>query len=158
MNSFEFIVWLLIGSAACGSSSATEFSYRNFQACQAEKILSVREKEAHFIITGTVFSLESKPLSALSVKWPVWKGQVAVKRVIKGDARAIQPMSLLLVENFADPAICDADVVQRDTKIFLLTKNDLTGNFRLNSSVLRMTLKNLDRLAAIMKERFRSPT
>jgi hypothetical protein len=127
-------------------------SYDHFEACKSESSLSSREKRADFIVTGTVFSLLPNSQSAVPTSpSTTWKGQVAVKRVIKGDLSLIHSMSLILVENFGDMDICQAFVEQRDTKIFLLTKNQISGNFRLNSSVIRMTLKNLDKISALIK-------
>lgn len=116
--------------------------------CRFKGNLAVDEKNADFIITGTVLNVaEDDRLNGLGG----YKGQVAVKRVVKGLPPAIQPMSVIQIENFGDPSLCESHVMKRDTKIFLLTKSPYSGNFRLNSSVIRLTLKNLDRIAASMK-------
>ncbi|XP_055334862.1 agrin-like [Paramacrobiotus metropolitanus] len=117
-------------------------------ACLSEPSLKIREGSADFILTGTVLDLIQYAPGKVG---RLYKAQVAVKRVIKGHAAVLRPMSLILIENFGDTSICQAHVSKKDTKIFLLTANTETGNFRLNSSVIRLTLHNLDKFSALIR-------
>ncbi|GAU97955.1 hypothetical protein RvY_09170 [Ramazzottius varieornatus] len=127
-------------------------AYLNIDACELEESWYNREKFADVIITGTVLSLSPSKGSLESAKQVLfYRGQVAVKRVVKGEPALISSSSVILVENFGDPGICDGNVAKRDTKIFLLKKNISTGNYRLNSSIIRLTLKNLDRVSAFAR-------
>lgn len=127
-------------------------AYLNIDACKLEESWYNREKFADVIITGTVLSLSPHKESLESAKQVLlYRGQVAVKRVVKGEPALISSSSVILVENFGDPGVCDGNVAKRDTKIFLLKKNISTGNYRLNSSIIRLTLKNLDRVSAFAR-------
>lgn len=68
--------------------------------------------------------------------------KLLIKRVFKGlsDVRYHRPV---IVDGFGVTAICDSDVNVKDTRVFLLRKQE-HGHLRLNSSLVRVTLHNLD--------------
>jgi coxsackievirus/adenovirus receptor len=92
---------------------------------------------------------------------PVYKGEVEIKRVFKGDDVVNQLASILvdpvrthkmiMVEGFGDPSICENQVHVADTKIFLLNRNGYNGALKLNSSILPITLSNLAYTEAVVK-------
>ncbi|XP_064610786.1 agrin-like isoform X2 [Liolophura sinensis] len=57
---------------------------------------------------------------------------------------------MLTVDGFGDPELCDTKVNKFDTRIFLLTKGN-NGELKLNSSVVRVTLRNLEHADAVVK-------
>lgn len=59
---------------------------------------------------------------------------------------------MLTIDGFGDPKLCDTKVNKFDTRIFLLTKGD-NGDLKLNSSVVRVTLRNLEHADAVVKGR-----
>lgn len=117
--------------------------------CASKEDPLEREKGADVIITGTVVNiLQGDDGSGFAV---IYKGQVLVRRVIKGSSPDIESMGVIQVENFGDQTICDSQVSKRDTRIFFMKKGSSPGSFRLSSSICRLTLKNLDQIAAISK-------
>lgn len=120
-----------------------------------EKALEQREEEANIVMTGTVREL-----------YPDWqhpnmyKGEVEIKRVFKG-TNSIRQMpgmhnarrffrKMVMVDGFGDPKICDSKVRRHDTRIFLLKKDD-NGKLHLGSSVVRLTLPNIEQADAAVK-------
>ncbi|GFQ80978.1 ntA domain-containing protein [Trichonephila clavata] len=90
---------------------------------------------ASMVFTGTVEKLYRSRLTT-------YRGVVKVKRVVKGDTSFSD--NTVIVEGFGDPNICHSDVRERDTRIFLVSLLD-NGHLRLNSSVVRVTVSNLDK-------------
>jgi len=125
-----------------------------------DKPLEVRERHADAVFSGTVRDVES-PGAAGSLRRAV----VAVKRVIKGDrvvegaARAHLTGSggrrggpgrpLVVVSGIGDPRICASTIRKYDTRIFLV-RDAGHGNLVLNSSLLRLTLSNIDHAEAVV--------
>lgn len=114
--------------------------------------IELREKMAKAIITGTVKMIESD-----NKHQGMLRGEVEIKRVFKGsnvienvangiDAKTKHKM--VLVEGFGDPHICESKVRIFDTRIFLLSENGDGKSLRLNSSIIRLNLFNLDRVSA----------
>lgn len=99
--------------------------------------LENRQKSALVILTGTVEKVYRRRRSL------VYRGTVRVRRVIKGSPTVFNNQSVI-VNGFGNPHICRSDVRPRDTRIFLLTPSQ-QGNLQLNSSLARVTLKNLKR-------------
>ena len=93
----------------------------------------------------------------------MYKGEVEIKRVFKGDnvisampAQFIHRHKMVMVDGFGDPHICESKVLMHDTRIFLLSKA-ANGDLKLNSSVVRVTLNNLNRAdAAVAGKGFKS--
>ncbi|XP_076085746.1 agrin-like isoform X7 [Mytilus galloprovincialis] len=124
-----------------------------------EKSLEAREEEARIVVTATVKNL------MLDTKHPgMVMGEVEIKRVFKGGAilnNFIKPTrnrirhrrlhQRIQVEGFRDPKICDSDIRRSDTRILLLNENG-DGHLKLNSSVLRINMINLDYTSAVVKD------
>ncbi|CAC5391141.1 unnamed protein product [Mytilus coruscus] len=124
-----------------------------------EKSLEDREEEAHIVVTATVKNL------MLDMNHPgMVMGEVEIKRVFKGGAllnNFIKPTrnrirhrrlhQRIQVEGFRDPKICDSDIRRSDTRILLLNENG-NGHLKLNSSVLRINMINLDYTSAVVKD------
>uniref|UniRef100_A0A914VPB9 NtA domain-containing protein n=1 Tax=Plectus sambesii TaxID=2011161 RepID=A0A914VPB9_9BILA len=93
-------------------------------------------ENAQLILTGTVvrMTVDVEKKSLLT-------GVVRVKRVIKG-SHLIGDQRQLTVFGFGDSAICESFAHKSDTKIFLLSQRN--ESFYLNSSLVPITLKNLD--------------
>ena len=123
-----------------------------------EKALELREEEANVVMSGTIREL-----------YPDWqhpkmfKGEVEIKRVFKGDneIRSMPGMAharrlfrkMVTVDGFGDPRICDSKVRRHDTRIFLLKKKE-NGELKLESSVVRLTLPNIEQADAAVKGKF----
>ncbi|GFT11739.1 ntA domain-containing protein [Nephila pilipes] len=90
---------------------------------------------ASMVFTGTVEKLYRS-------RSTTYRGVVKVKRVVKGDSSFSD--NTVIVEGFGDPTICHSDVRERDTRIFLVSLLE-NGHLRLNSSVVRVTVSNLDK-------------
>jgi len=127
-----------------------------------DKPLEVRERQADAIFSGTVRDVDPAGGSSGSLRRAV----VAVKRIIKGDrvvdgaARAHLSVSgahrggpgrpLVVVDGIGDPRICMSTARKYDTRIFLV-RDDGHGNLVLNSSLVRLTLNNIDHAEAVVR-------
>ena len=120
-----------------------------------DKPLETRGELANVILTGTIRSLfEDADHPGL------WKAKVEVKRVMKGNSivdtlpgawtNSVWRHKLVTVDGIGDPAICDSAVRKYDTRIFLLNEAS-NGELRINSSLLRMSLNNIDHADAVIK-------
>ncbi|ESO90469.1 hypothetical protein LOTGIDRAFT_123226 [Lottia gigantea] len=117
--------------------------------------LETREEMANVVITGTV-----KEVMLDSKGGGMYKGEVEVKRILKDRANLVpkvanfeDPVShhkMIMIEGFGDPHICDSEIRRHDTKIFLLNPNG-NGELKLNSSIVPVTLINLDYTDAVVK-------
>ena len=133
--------------------------------CHDEKSLEEREEMANVVVTGTVKKIMSPDGSETNGmqrdgNHAMYRSEIEIKRVFKGDDVVnelanvfIDPVrhhKMVVVEGFGDPHICDNEVHVADTKIFLLTKG-YNGVLRLNSSIMPITLSNLDYTEAVVK-------
>lgn len=129
------------------------------RAC-VDKPLQVREMQADVIFSGTVRDVDP-PRHGAGPRRAV----VAVKRVIKGDRvvegaarahlsggrghRAGPGRPLVVVGGIGDPRICVSTARKHDTQIFMV-RDDGQGNLVLNSSLVRLTLHNIEHTEAIV--------
>ncbi|XP_078614892.1 agrin-like isoform X19 [Branchiostoma floridae x Branchiostoma japonicum] len=123
---------------------------RSNRQCHEDNLMK-RVRRATAIVTGTV---EQKMNGYPDGKY---KAKVRVWRVMKGTneiptANRVQPLrdpsrgvAEVMVDGFGDPHICDNEVDQGDTRIFLLDKKPAgpPDEFELTSSLIRVTLDNL---------------
>ncbi|XP_019637522.1 PREDICTED: agrin-like isoform X4 [Branchiostoma belcheri] len=123
---------------------------RSNRQCHEDNLMK-RVRRATAIVTGTV---EQKMNGYPDGKY---KAKVRVWRVMKGTneiptANRVQPLrdpsrgvAEVMVGGFGDPHICDNEVDQGDTRIFLLDKKPAgpPDEFELTSSLIRVTLDNL---------------
>lgn len=121
-----------------------KLSYRD---CREER-LHLREDTSDVIVTGTVEKVDRHADDQ------EYGAQIIVKRVIKYpkpeagfDAR---PGKVIRVEGFGNEAICDHHIKVKDSRVFLL-KISSKRQLRLNATLLRITVPNLERIAAVVK-------
>ncbi|XP_056895685.1 agrin isoform X2 [Takifugu flavidus] len=124
-----------------------------WQRCAAscpEKNLEDREEEANVVLTGTVDEIiNMDPVhNTYSCKVRVWrylKGKSSVDREILLDGG-----NKVMIGGFGNPQICDNQVATGDTRIFFLNPSSLSmgpehkNELKLNSSLMRITLRNLE--------------
>jgi len=129
-----------------------------------DKPLELRERQADAIFSGTVRDVDP-PVASGSPRRAV----VAVKRVIKGDrvvegaTRAHLTVSgghrggpgrpLIVVGGIGNPRICASNARKYDTRIFLV-RDDGHGNLVLNSSLIRLTIHNIDHAEAVVRSQY----
>ncbi|XP_067329099.1 agrin isoform X4 [Anolis sagrei] len=126
--------------------------------CPGERELERREEEANVVLTGTVEEiLNVDPVhQTYSCKVRVWrylKGKEVVTHEILLDGG-----NKVVIGGFGDPTICDNQVSTGDTRIFFVNpaphymwpahKNELM----LNSSLMRITLRNLEEVEHCVEE------
>lgn len=130
-----------------------------------ERPLEVRERNADVIFTGTIRQLLDPENDGLR------RAKVQIKRVMKGghilsrlpriavDDRttAQDHRKVVVVEGIGDPAICHSQAKTHDTRIFLVNKAS-NGQLRLNSSLVRITLDNIEKAEAAVKDMVFKPT
>lgn len=117
-----------------------------------EQPLDDRVRHADVIFTGTIRRLEpdsNNPESMLAT--------VEVKRFIKGDEQDSSSKSVTLSGIGDDsPGVCQNWARRQDSWIFLASQpragaSDVIGVLRLNSSLVRMTLDNIDNIEAAVR-------
>ncbi|GAB1289363.1 Agrin [Apodemus speciosus] len=128
-----------------------------------ERALERREEEANVVLTGTVEEiLNVDPVQhTYSCKVRVWrylkgKDVVAQESLLDGGNKVV-------IGGFGDPLICDNQVSTGDTRIFFVNpappylwpahKNELM----LNSSLMRITLRNLEEVEFCVEGTLHSP-
>ena len=124
-----------------------------------------REKDSQMVFTA-VIELYECTLLTNAIDQELWNHNlydiddvqlvlnVRVKKVIKGD-RHLENGSLL-VQGFKDPRLCPSRARLRDTRIFFVNHlNETAGDgrftVRLNSSLLPVSLSNLQKIRAAVK-------
>ena len=122
-----------------------------------EDPLEYREEQANVVISGTV-----REIIPDSNGDKIYKSGIEVKRVFKGNSIVdsvtnfedpVTHHKMLVVEGFGDQALCDSDVRPHDTRIFLLNRGS-NGVLKLNSSIVPITLVNLEHTDALVKGKF----
>uniref|UniRef100_A0A8C7JL72 Agrin n=1 Tax=Oncorhynchus kisutch TaxID=8019 RepID=A0A8C7JL72_ONCKI len=115
-----------------------------------EKDLEKREDEANVVLTGTVEEIMNMdPVhNTYSCKVRVWR-YLKGKTMVNGEV-LLDGGNKVMIGGFGDPVICDNQVATGDTRIFFVNlapeymwpahKNELM----LNSSLMRITLRNLE--------------
>uniref|UniRef100_W5MKE8 NtA domain-containing protein n=1 Tax=Lepisosteus oculatus TaxID=7918 RepID=W5MKE8_LEPOC len=125
------------------------------RCCRAtcpERALERREEEANIVLTGTVEEiLNMDPVhNTYSCKVRVWrylKGREVVTRDVLLDGG-----NKVMIGGFGDPGICDNQVATGDTRIFFVNRAPAQlwpahrGELMLNSSLMRITLRNLEQV------------
>ncbi|XP_071109969.1 agrin-like isoform X1 [Haliotis cracherodii] len=120
-----------------------------------EQPLEYREEVANVVISGTV-----KDIMPDANGKNMYKSEIEVKRVFKGDnivnahvnfEDPVTHHKMLMIEGFGDEGICDSNVRKFDTRIFLLNKGS-NGDLKLNSSIVRISLRNLEHTDAVVKD------
>lgn len=101
--------------------------------------LEDREEMANVVLTGTLKKIHSPRNDG------TYDADVRIRRVIKGDISS--RISVLRVEGFGNKNICRNTAKEKDTRIFMINKSP-SGHFILNSSLVKVTLRNLDLVQA----------
>lgn len=83
------------------------------------------------------------------------QAEVEVKRILKGanslfTLPALVERNTVIVDGIGDPRICDSRARKYDSRIFLVNRAP-SGELRLNSSLVRLTLSNLDHAEAAIR-------
>ncbi|XP_064642356.1 agrin-like isoform X19 [Lineus longissimus] len=118
-----------------------------------EKPLALREELADVVMTGTVRAMHPDDVNPSKQV-----AEVEAKRVMKGRSivRALpgklnrRRRKMVFIEGIGDPKFCESSVKKYDTRIFLLSTMS-NGHLRLNSSVVRLTLRTIERTDAAVK-------
>ncbi|XP_067659548.1 agrin-like isoform X2 [Haliotis asinina] len=117
--------------------------------------LEYREEVANVVISGTV-----KEIMPDANGKNMYKSEVEIKRVFKGDnvvnahvnfEDPVTHRKMLMIKGFGDESICDSEVRKFDTRIFLLD-DGANGDLKLNSSIVRISLRNLEHMDALVKD------
>nr|XP_023685478.1 agrin-like isoform X3 [Paramormyrops kingsleyae] len=124
-----------------------------------ENELEKREESANVVLTGTVEEIMNvDPVrNTYSCKVRVWR-YMKGKSVVGGDIR-LDGGNKVMIAGFGDPEICDNQISTGDTRIFFANlapehmwpahKNELM----LNSSLMRITLRNLEAVEQCVKDK-----
>ncbi|KAM4651283.1 agrin isoform 2-T2 [Discoglossus pictus] len=123
-----------------------------------ERDLEKREEEANIVLTGTVEEIMNvDPVHhTYSCKVRVWrylKGREIVTNEILLDGG-----NKVMVGGFGDPSICDNQVSTGDTRIFFVNPAPRSmwpshrNELMLNSSLMRITLRNLEEVEMCVEE------
>ncbi|XP_038062195.1 agrin-like [Patiria miniata] len=123
--------------------------------CTDAQPLEQRTELANVIVSGYVGKVMRKPRTLQ------YNCEVQIVRIFKGEEtvhNGISPpmdpqTNQIMVTGFGDPAICDNAAHVGDVKLLLLDR-DRNGFLRLNSSLVRITLGNLDMTNAFVKGKF----
>ncbi|GIY22620.1 ntA domain-containing protein [Caerostris extrusa] len=115
-------------------------------ACKETETLNEREERADVIFTGTVQKIYRKSPDRSFIL--DYNAVVLVKRVLKGDKKLQN--NAVVVAGLGSRLICHSVVKERDTRIFLVIETE-NGFLKLNSSVLRISIPNLDIMDAVIK-------
>ncbi|XP_062871868.1 agrin isoform X2 [Trichomycterus rosablanca] len=144
--------WALVGALAL-------LYPRCFGASCPEKELQDREEEANVVLTGTVEEiLNMDPVhNTYSCKVRVWR-YLKGKTVVKGDL-LLDGGNKVMIGGFGDPEICDNHVATGDTRIFFVNMApeykwpDHKNELMLNSSLMRITLRNLEEVEHCVEDK-----
>lgn len=127
----KFLIYLIF----CISIAS---AYRRRSKCQETITVEDREEMAQIIFTGTVRKIYRIGTDRTSN----YNAIVQLKKVIKCKLDVISA-DFVAVIGLGNKDMCESDVKERDTRIFLVSV--LKENFfRLNSSLLRIGRDNLD--------------
>ncbi len=149
--------WL---ATSCYSQRLQQMAHEQPVLCHDNPV-EQREEQAAVIFTGTVRALyQDDNHVGLS------RAEVEIKRILKGEkivanlpevpwlrARTDSTASgrrVVLVSGIGDKRICHSQARLYDSRIFLLNKN-AKGELTLNSSLIRLTLSNIDQADAIVR-------
>uniref|UniRef100_A0A4W5QMA4 NtA domain-containing protein n=1 Tax=Hucho hucho TaxID=62062 RepID=A0A4W5QMA4_9TELE len=133
------------------------FCQRGHESCP-EKDLEKREEEANVVLTGTVEEIMNMdPVhNTYSCKVRVWR-YLKGKTMVNGKV-LLDGGNKVMIGGFGDPEVCDNQVASGDTRIFFVNlapefmwpthKNELM----LNSSLMRITLRNLEEVEHCVDE------
>lgn len=150
-----YIIFLLLIVIVATESRRHRRHYWSKSRC-LEKTLEEREEYADVVLAATVRRVRriERHLEAIVVIKGIFKGshylnnpKVKRKRIFReGEGRFVR------IKGLGNPKICDNMVYPRDTRIFLL-KYEKSGDLVLNSSLVRITLDNMERTDAAVSSK-----
>uniref|UniRef100_A0A6I8NI21 Agrin n=1 Tax=Ornithorhynchus anatinus TaxID=9258 RepID=A0A6I8NI21_ORNAN len=150
---------LLAGRLLLAAAVAAALGLHGCGGTCSERELELREEEANVVLTGTVEEiLNVDPVHlTYSCKVRVWrylKGKDVVTHEILLDGG-----NKVVIGGFGDPLICDNQVSTGDTRIFFVNPvprtvwPDHRHELKLNSSLLRITLRNLEEVEHCVEDK-----
>lgn len=80
----------------------------------------------------------------------IYSGSIIVRQVFRGPKRLED--NRVTIEGFGNKVFCDSNIKKRDTWIFFLNQIS-DGHLRLNDTLRRVNLQNLDRINAAVRGR-----
>ena len=145
--------WTVVSSGhKINSISKFYDDYRHRSRCNDVKVLDVND--ADVIFTGTIRDI--------SADWDhpgQQNAKVEIKRIMKGVHRLDKFLSasveevqkrVVVVHGIGDPLICNSDARKFDSRIFLVNVHQ-HESLHLNSSLLRLTLSNIEHVEATLR-------
>jgi len=130
--------------------------YSSVKSSCTDRPLDERQRDADAVLSGTVRRLDPEHLVRHGGgEVSNWRARVEVKRIIKGEnivsrlsnRDVASDASFVWIVGIGDQRICKSLVRLHDTKIFMVK---LVGDeLRLNSSIVRVTLDNIEHADAI---------
>lgn len=142
-----FMVLCMVYYHGSNTAHAIRIPRSNYKTC-SEKPLELREEMANIVLSGFVDRVMRQPRTL------TYECEVQVVRVFKGETTLSNEVAPAMTGNkvkisgFGDPGICDNLAHQGDTRVMLLNRDPINGHLKLNSSLIRITLGNLDRAEA----------
>lgn len=136
------------------NSISKYYSYKHGISGCLEPSIEVRERNASAIFTGTIRDLEPDNENPEALK-----ATVEVKRVMKGGHILSRlphapyggdSWKTVIVEGIGNGKICRSFARKHDTRIFLVNKG-INGELKLNSSLERITLSNIEKIESAVK-------
>ncbi|XP_033113620.1 agrin-like [Anneissia japonica] len=116
--------------------------------CREQQSIEKREEEANIVVSGLVDRIMREP------KQMTYSCEVKIIRFFKGKNQVSNDMSQdnrIMVKGFGNPSLCDTTAHKGDVRILMLNQ-DSQGQFALNSSLVRITIGNLEQAEAAVSE------
>ena len=143
---------ILVALATSLHVTSSAFNCEDYSDLDEIEKYKLQSGRAEVVVSGTVTKLHDDARHS-TADHRMFTGDLEIKRIFMGrnvvDNMAVMVQGMLrmhqkvTVEGFGDSSICDNMVREHDTKIFMLVPNG-NGNLRLNSSILPVTLNNLN--------------
>lgn len=122
--------------------------YDSSRICTDMKMsLRRRVQRADIVLAGTVLDVLPEPTGYTK------QARIKLKRVLKGGHLMPNSSAIWYIGGLNDPVFCQSRVRVRDSRLFLLSRQN-DASLRLNSSVLRVSLRLLDKVGAYVRGRF----
>ncbi|XP_071945465.1 agrin-like isoform X3 [Antedon mediterranea] len=113
-----------------------------------EKSIEKREEDANIVVSGLVDRIMREP------KQMTYSCEVKVIRIFKGGNHVGDDMeqdNMIMVKGFGNPHLCENTAHKGDVRILMINQ-DSQGQYSLNSSLVRITIGNLDHAEAAVSD------
>jgi len=153
--------------SASKSSIIEGFHVSKRLQCRESRSLDEREDAAEAVFSGTVrvvypSSSERKLKSAKVEIKRVLKGGELIERVSTREGVGVGVSRFVIIDGLGDPSMCDTVARRNDTRIFMVVQSHrgdggeggervTPGGLRLSSSLVRMSLGNIEHAEAAIK-------